>query len=235
MLFTTYRNKTAMNKMTWVIGIMFTLPVFGQDCQQFLFFQKGKTIEMTIYNNAGEINGKQIYQVLDVTSHGDTTISNLSSELFDKTGKSLIKANSQVKCVGGIMMVDMKMMMPQQGHSTGNGEATIGNEFLEFPFNLRVGDQLKDGGFTMNVTMQSIKETVAVNITERKVTGQESVTTPAGSWSCFKIDSRNTVTMNMGGRAMPPTSTESISWYKPGFGIIKTQTVNGSTAITSIK
>jgi hypothetical protein len=155
--------------------------------------------------------------------------------LFDKTGKSIAKANSQVKCLGGVMMVDMKMLMPQQGHSTGNGEATIGNEFLEFPSNLHIGEQLKDGGFTMKVTVQTLQESVVIKITERKVVAQGPVTTPAGSWSCFKIDSRNTVTMNMGGNAMPPMSTESISWYKPGFGIIKTQTVNGSTAITSIK
>ena len=233
--FTTYRNKTAMKKMIWAIGIMGTLPVFGQDCQQFLFFQKGKTIEMTIYNNTGAINGKQVYQVSNVTSESDTTTSNLSSELFDKTGKSFAKSNSLVKCTGGVMMVDMKMMMPQQSRSPGNTEATIGNEFLEFPFNLFVGEKLKDGSFTMHVTMQSIQETVAISITDRKVVSQEPVTTSAGSWSCFKINSTNTVTVNMAGRTMPPMSTESISWYKPGFGIIKTQSANGSTAITSIK
>jgi len=215
-----------------MIGV---LPVFGQDCRQFLFFQKGKTIEMTIYNKSGEINGKQVYQVLDVSSEGSTTTAGLSSELFDKTGKSIARSNSVVKCNAGVMMVDLKMMMPQQPHSTGTADASIGNEFLEFPSSLHIGDQLKDGGFTMNVNMQNIQETVTISITDRKVTGQESVTTSAGSWSCFKIDSRNTTTVNMGGRAMPPMSTESISWYTPGFGIIKTQTVNGSTAITSIK
>lgn len=224
-----------MKKMILVIGIISTLPVFGQDCRQFLFFQKGKTIEMTIYDKAGAINGKQVYLVLDVTSKGDTTISNISSELFDKTGKSFAKSISLVKCTGGVMMVDMKMMMTQQAHSAGNGDATIGNEFLEFPFNLNVGEKLKDGSFTMNVNLQSMLETVAINISDRKVVAQESVTTSAGTWPCFKINSTNTVTVNMAGHSMPPMSTESIAWYKPGFGIIKTQGANGSTAITSIK
>jgi hypothetical protein len=224
-----------MKKITWVICLMGSLNVFGQDCQQFLFFQKGKTIEMTIYNKAGEVNGKQVYQVLDVTNEGGTTTGNLTSEMFDKTGKSFAKSNSSVKCNGGIMRVDMKMMLPQQSHSSGTTEATIGNEFLEFPANLHVGDQLKDGSFTMNLTMQNMQETITVNITDRKVVGQETVTTSAGSWSCFKINSKSTVTTNMAGRTMPPISSESMSWYKPGFGIIKTQSTNGSTAITSIK
>jgi hypothetical protein len=224
-----------MKKITWAVCLMSTLNVFGQDCKQFLFFQKGKTIEMTIYNKAGEVNGKQVYQVLDVTNEGSTTTGNLTSEMFDKTGKSFAKSISLVKCNGGVMMVDMKMMLPPQAHSSGTSEATIGNEFLEFPANLHVGDQLKDGSFTMNLTMQNIKETISVNITERKVVGQETVTTSAGSWSCFKINSKSTVTMNMGGRGMPPMSTESTAWYKPDFGIVKTLSANGSTAITSIK
>ena len=47
----------------------------------------------------------------------------------------------------------------------------------------------------MNMTTQ--KMTVEVNITGRKVVGQDVVTTAAGTWSCYKIDSKNTITMNM--------------------------------------
>jgi hypothetical protein len=216
-----------------VLCILGLNTVFGQDCQQFLFFQKGKTIEMTIYDKTGGVSGKQIYQVLDVTNEGSILTSNLSSEIFDKTGKSIAKSNSLVKCNAGVMMVDMKFSMPQFSHSAGTADATVGNEFLEFPFNVQVGNQLKDGSFTMTMTNQ--KMTVEVSITDRNVVGQESVTTSAGTWSCFKINSKNTVTMNMAGRSMPPSITESTSWYKPGFGIIKSTSANGSTAITSIK
>jgi hypothetical protein len=224
-----------MKRSLCLIIMIGTLHLSAQDCQQFLFFQKGKTIEMTIYNKAGQMNGKQVYQVLDVSNEGGTTTGQLSSELFDKNGKSFAKSNSSVKCNGGMMMVDMKMMMPQQSNPAASGEATIGSEFLEFPSNLHVGDQLKDGSFTMNVTMQNIKETIHIDITERKVVGEEAITTPAGTWSCFKINSKSTITMNMAGRAMPPMASESTSWYKPGFAIIKNASANGSTAITSIK
>jgi len=224
-----------MKKISSLIFIIGTLHVFGQECQHFLFFQKGKTIEMTIYNSAGEINGKQVYQVLDVSSEGAVTTSKLSSEMFDKTGKSFATSNSIVKCNAGVMMVDMKFMVPQMAHSTGGGEATIGDEYLEFPATVKVGDQLKDGSFKMNVTMQNMKEEIQVDITDRKVVGQESVSTSAGSWSCFKINSKSTITVTMSGRSMPPSSTESTAWYCPGIGIIKSESAKGSTAITSIK
>ncbi len=222
-----------MKNFSMLICALWMLPVFGQDCQQFLFFQKGKTIEMTIYDKTGQVTGKQVYQVLNVTNAGNLITSNLSSEIFDMTGKSIAKSNSLVKCNAGVMMVDMKFSMPQFSHSTGGSDATIGNEFLEFPSNVQVGEQLKDGSFTMNMTTQ--KMTVEVNITDRKVVGQDVVITAAGTWSCYKIDSKNTITMNMNGRSMPPNSTESTFWYKPGFAIVKTISANGSTAITSIK
>jgi hypothetical protein len=155
--------------------------------------------------------------------------------MFDKTGKSFAKSSSTVKCNGGVMMVDMKMMLPQQGQSSGNAEAKIDSEFLEFPANLHVGDQLKDGSFTMHMTMQNMQETIAIKITDRKVEGRETITTTAGTWSCFKINAKSTVTINMAGRTLPPISTESTAWYAPGIGIIKTLSANGSTAITSIK
>ena len=216
-----------------VICVLGLHPGLGQDCKQFLFFQKGKTIEMTIYDKTGQITGKQVYQVLNVTNAGNLITSNLSSEIFDNTGKSIAKSKSLVKCNAGVMMVDMKFSMPQFSHSTGGSDATIGNEYLEFPSNIQVGEQLKDGRFTMNMTNQ--KMTIEVNITDRKVVGHAAVTTSAGTWSCFMINSKNTVTMNMAGRSMPPNISESVSWYKPGFGIIKSTSANGSTAITSIK
>ena len=87
-----------MKKIITITCLIVSINIFGQDCSNFLFFQKDKTIEMTIYNNAGEVNGKKINQVLDVSTAGDTTISNLTSEIFSKTGKSIAKSNSVIKC-----------------------------------------------------------------------------------------------------------------------------------------
>ena len=224
-----------MKKIIAVTCLMVSMNTFGQDCTNFLFFQKDKTIEMTIYNNAGEVNGKKINQVLDVSTAGDTTISNLTSEIFSKTGKSIAKSNSVIKCSGGIFMVDMKMNMPQQSPFGGNGEATVGNEYLEFPSSVHVGDQLKDGGFTMNIKMGPMQGSVTISITQRKVVAQETITTTAGSWSCFKINSVNTVTRNMAGRDLQPIITETTEWYAPGVGIIKSQSSSGYSLITSIK
>jgi hypothetical protein len=38
--------------------------------------------------------------------------------MFDKKGKSIVKATNNVKCNGGVMMMDMKMMIPATTNGT---------------------------------------------------------------------------------------------------------------------
>ena len=71
-------------------------------------------------------------------------------------------------------------------------------------------------------------------INNRKVEGQESITTTAGTWNCFRITYKSRISVKTGPFGIP-VNVESTEWYAPGFGIVKTQSKYGGTAITSIK
>lgn len=71
-------------------------------------------------------------------------------------------------------------------------------------------------------------------INNRKVEGQESITTAAGTWNCFRITYKSRISVKTGPFGIP-VNVESTEWYAPGFGIVKTQSKYGGTAITSIK
>src|SRR5215475_1966812 len=116
---------------TIAVGCLFAGVANAQECSKFLFLQKDKTIEMTIYNRKGEPNGRQVYQVSDVSASGGTTTGKLASEMFDKKGKSIAKANSSVQCNGGVFSIDMKMMIPQQqAEQAGQGEAQVNGQAM---------------------------------------------------------------------------------------------------------
>ena len=226
-----------MNKYSLlpIACILFSLTAFTQDCGNYLFLQKNKTIEMTIYNKKGEPNGLQVYQVSNVASDAGVTTASLNSEMFDKKGKSISKAASTVKCNGGVMMVDMKMMLPQQqAEKVGSVQAKSDNIYLLYPANMSVGDNLKDGNFTMDLNSGGIPETVTMIISNRKVEAKESVTTTAGTWDCFKISYQGKTSVKMGPFPIN-MNIDGVEWYAPGFGVIKTQNKYGGTAITSIK
>jgi len=215
----------------------FATALHAQDCSKFLFLQKDKTVEMTIYNKKGEANGKQVYQVSDVSANGGTTTGKLASEMFDKKGKSIAKANSSVQCNGGVFSIDMKMMIPQQqAEQAGQGEAQVNGQamYIDYPSTMNVGDQLKDGNLAMDIKRRGMTQTLTMTITERKVLGQESVTTPVGTWDCFKISAHAHLSIKTGPIGIP-INYDYTEWYAPGFGVVKSDGKYGGTAITSIK
>ncbi|HEY4336027.1 MAG TPA: hypothetical protein VGM89_09020 [Puia sp.] len=220
-----------------VIYVCALAPARAQECSKFLFLQKDKNIEMTIYNKKGEPNGRQVYQVSDVTSSGGTTTGKLASEMFDKKGKSMAKANSSVQCNGGVFSIDMRMMLPQQQAEQANqGETQVTGQssYIDYPNGMKVGDALKDGSFAMDIKHGGMTQTLTMQITERKVLAQESVTTPAGTWDCFKISAHSHLSIKTGPIGIP-FNYDYMEWYAPGFGTIKSDGKYGSTVITSIK
>ena len=103
-----------MKSLLLLGGLLYSLALNAQDCAGYYFLQNNKTIEMAILNKKGEQNAKQVYSVSNVNSSGNSATADLDSEMFDKKGKSLAKGKAKIKCSGGVMMVDMKMSIPQQ-------------------------------------------------------------------------------------------------------------------------
>src|SRR5687767_1766328 len=210
--------------------------LFSQDCSNYYYLQNNKTIEMTISNNKGKESGKMTYTVSDSRKSGNAVTATINSEFVDAKGKSITKATNNVKCVNGVMQMDMKVFIPAaQQEQIKSGTATASDVYLEYPATMNVGDQLKDGLLNMDYeTASGLKSSIEVSITERKVEGKETVTTPAGTWECFKITSKNKITSRIAGIGIP-IRMDVTEWYAPGFGVIKTESKTGKTEITSIK
>jgi len=222
----------------------------AQDCNQFLLLQKDKTVEITNYDKKGQPNGKQVYTVKDVSSSGGTVTGTVNSEQFDKNSNSKAKATSTIQCSGGEFRLDMKLMLPQQqAEKYGDAEVNAKSSFLSYPGTMKVGDAPPDGSFTMDLSHSGggpgapgappagppgFKQSLTMTISDRKVIAQESVTTTAGTWNCFKITYRCKVGVKTGPFSIP-ANIDITEWYAPGFGVIKTESKYGSTAITSIK
>lgn len=207
----------------------------GQDCKNYYFLQQNKTIEMTIYNKKGEANGKQVYTVSDVTNKGSNSTATVNSELFNSKGKSMAKGHSEIACSGGVMMIDMTMQLPQQQQEQfSKADVKADKIYIEYPANMKVGDKLKDATLDMTIDNQGMKQSVNMVTSDRVVEGKESVTTTAGTWDCFKITFKSKITIKTMGIGMP-FNMEGTEWFASGFGIVKTESKHGGTAITAIK
>jgi hypothetical protein len=96
---------------------------------------------------------------------------------------------------------------------------------------MKTGDALPDG--KMNVDIQQdngMKSNVDIKITERKVEGEESITTPAGTWKCFKITYHSAIKIAMMGIGIP-IKMDMTEWFAPNFGVVKTESSKGATTL----
>ena len=190
---------------------------------------------MTIFDKKGEPSGKQVYMVSNYQATADGATASLNTEMFDKNGKSTAKSSNSIKCSNGIMMMDMKMSMPQaQAAQAGNTDVKAENVYLEYPSSIHAGDKLKDGHMEMNIDNKGMQQTIIMDVTDRKVEDNEKITTTAGTWDCYKITNKTKLKIKTMGIGIP-MNMEVTEWYSPGFGVVKSKTKYGETAITSIK
>jgi hypothetical protein len=190
---------------------------------------------MTIKNKKGNQTGKMVHVISNLSNKGNNLAATVNSEMFDKNGKSISKANNSVQCENGTLLVDMKMLIPSAQQEQMNSMSASGTiSYLDYPATMKEGDALKDASFAGDFTSTSgLKGNISMNMTNRKVMGKETITTPAGSWDCFKITYHSKMIFKMG--IGIPMNADVTEWYAPGFGIVKAESGGGTTELTSIK
>lgn len=218
--------------------------VSSQDCAGY-YYLTNSAVEMTTYDRKQKESGKITYTISDVKKSGDITTASFTSQMVDEKGKALSKGNGVYKCSGGSIFVDARVAMPQEQMAAYKDMDVKAEEtFIEYPASLSAGQSLEDVNFKMDVINKgSAFSTITLDETNRKVEGKESITTPAGTWDCWKItyDARFRATVGGPSGIGIPVNFKSTEWFAPGFGIVKTETYNkngklmGSTLITAVK
>jgi hypothetical protein len=228
-----------MKLFLFLTAMVFTAAGYCQDCAGYYFLQNNKTIEMTIFGKKGNVTARQVYTVSDVKKSGGVTTGHLNSEMSDEKGKSIAKSSAIVQCDGGIMKIDMKMNMPPNPNGDpsplGETDVKMDKVYVEYPSNMGVGDNLKDASMAMDMDNKNgMKQSVSMELNNRKVEAKEKVTTSAGTWDCFKISFKSKMKIKTMGIGIP-VNIDGTEWFAPGFGIVKSESKHGRTEITSVK
>ena len=203
---------------------------FSQNCNYY-YLQNGKTAEITFYTKKGDESGKGVYNVSSATMAGNGGSSTVRSEIFNKKGKSSAKGTNNIKCDNGVFMVDLKAFISPEQQEQIKADAQASDVYLSYPANMKAGDALPDGNMDLDIQQDNgMKTHVNVKITDRKVEGQESITTPAGTWNCFKITYHSAIKVALMGIGIP-LKADITEWFAPNFGVVKTESSKGSTTL----
>lgn len=208
-----------------------------QDCKSYYFLQNNAEVEMSIYDGKGELVAKNIEKVLNVNRTANVISSNFSTTLKDAKGKDLSTGKGKFKCTGSEILLDMQMAMPNipqlQNMKMEPGSDEI---FLSYPATLKEGQTLPGNEKEMRGNMNGMEISMTLKVSDRKVVGKEKITTPAGTWECFKISYKLGFTVQMMGTNFPmDLDVNATEWFAPGFGIVKTDTERGGSTLGSMQ
>jgi hypothetical protein len=210
-----------------------------------VFFPSKKGIVLTTanYDGKGKLEGYVRMSVKGVTgsagSGGEGTIVYTVQALDRKMRLDKPKGEAPeyaAPVAGGVVELGIE---PWAALSGGRDVKVAGTQMV-MPSNLAPGDKIKDSNVSMTLTMAVIGEVTAdVATTGQKCTGVETITAPAGTFECHKVERKSVTVANMLGKVT--LVNNSTTWYARGIGVVKSLTydekgkLKGSSELFEIK
>ena len=205
--------------------------VFAQDtCSKYYPFEEGTSLEYTLYNKKDKVDGITTYNVEKVSQEGDIMIAAMNLTFTDAKGKSVYNNDYEISCSGDKVHIDYKSLFPAQimkQYKDMNVEMDITGSDIIIPNLLTIGQELPDANVAIEMKM-GIKMKMNVNTTNRKVIGEETITTPAGTFNCMIM----TETISSKVMGSKNTST-SKAWVAEGVGLVKQETYTKKGTLSS--
>ena len=197
--------------------------------------EEGTTFQYTAYNKKGKVEGTTTYSVTSVIEDGDTTTATMELSFVDDKGKPVFDTDYSFSCSGNMVTIDYESLVPKQMmEQYKDMEMEITGTDIELPNELSVGQALADANVSLKISMSGINMNTTVDMVNRKVEKQESITTPAGTFDCYVIYSDNQSKMMMAKQNFP-----SRLWLAEGVGMVKQESYKkngdllGSTVLSA--
>lgn len=212
-------------------------PVKAQECEPYYPVNKGAVREMASYDKKDRLTGTTIQTVKDVKSTGNKTEWLISTVSKDEKGKDLLSGDLRMTCENGVFRMDMRNFVNSETMKSFEGmEAILDATDLEYPSDLAVGQSLNDGFLSIKVINAGMTlMNMVIKVYDRKVVAREDMTTPAGTFSCFKL------TSTVETKSVFSMVAKSVDWIAAKVGPVRTETLDkdgkmmGYTVLTSLK
>lgn len=213
-----------------LVSVFFVKSINAQECKGFFPFEPDTKLEMTYYDKKGKVSSSSELTIVDITETDGVVEAEVASVVRDKKGEEVTTGNYRVTCKEGGYEMDFSDMLPPDLLKSSYGmELEITGDALEFPNDLSVGKTLNDATTEIEVRSSDIKiMTMKFDISNRKVEAKESVTTPAGTFECYKIsyDLNSKV-------SFMKKKYHIIQWIAEGVGVVKDETYGKKNKLVS--
>ena len=214
-------------------------------CNPYFDYEEGTSLVQTTFDKKGKEQASQKLNITSVTNEGDKVIMLTDVTIYDKKGKEITSNQMELICEEGVFKMDMSRFVPPGMDQMEGVSISFEGDNIEMPKSLSVGKNLKDATFTVNIesdnpALSTMMGGTNTTISNRKVLAQESITTAAGTFDCFKISYDSKVETKMMGMTRS-FDTKGIEWISEGVGLVRVESydkkgnLSSYTELTSFK
>jgi hypothetical protein len=229
--------KTLLKFAASLFFVMGWIQIVAQDCEPYYVIDQGAVREMASYDKKDKLTGTSVQTVKEIKTLGNKTEWTIGTVSKDAKGKEISSGDLSMSCEDGIFKMDMKNFIDEETMKGFEGmEVTMDATDLDYPAVLAPGQALKDGNITVKVASQGMPiMTMVVRIYDRKVEAIEDMTTPAGTFSCYKM------TSTIETKSMFTATVKSTDWIAKKVGTVRNETydkngnLTGYMVLTSMK
>lgn len=211
----------------------YSTSLFSQNCGFFLPLKANTGTEMKSYDSNNLHTGTDKNTITSVETEGANNVANIKNEHKDELKGGTTSNDYKVKCNGTQLSIDNKALLGTALNAYNEMEIKIDGGEIEFPNNLAVGSVLNDSKLKMEVyTNGTLVGVMDYLYTNRKVVSKESITTPAGTYNCYKM----TYDMVLSSKIMTystKTTTKIVDYYTENIGLVKSQIYNDKGELIS--
>ncbi len=214
-----------MRLLSILISLALSISFFAasaQDCRIYFPDEEGTVREMTNYDKKDKVTGKTLQKILEKKVEGKNVQLVVETSVVDDKDQPLSQTTMELFCEDGVFKIDMSEYLSEVLAAYQSMEIEMEGDQLVFPSKMNVGDELPDANMQITASSNGINMiNMNVEITNRKVVARETLTTPAGSFDCYKLSYdllSKTRLVNV--------TTSSMEWVSEGAGVVKTESYN---------
>lgn len=202
---------------------IFVSSIHAQECHGYFPFEPDTKFEMTYYDKKRRVNTVTTTTIMDITETDGLIEAEVSSTVSDKKGEEVHTADYRIACKDDGYEIDItNMVNPILMKASYGMEIQVSGDALIFPKELSVGKDLNDASAKIEAYSGDIRlMNMTFDITNRKVEGKESVTTPAGTFDCYKLSYDFNTKV-----AFVKKKYHVVQWIAEGVGPVKEESYN---------
>jgi len=229
-----------MKALLYTALVLLVGNAYSQNCNEYIHFRKGASFEMETYDAKGTKLNKIESTVKEVGTSAGNTEAVIHTVTYDKANVKENEGDFKAFCLTDKIMFDISSLLKsdKMGGADNNMEIKVESGYLEITKDLAIGQTIPDNQIKIKMSEKKSGNAFGVtNITiqDKKVEAKETISTPAGAYSCYKItfNSKIEVKLAMNNMTMPAQIYPGVYYISKEVGLVKAVNLGNKKAVRS--